>query len=299
MRVLSPLRYPGGKASLAPFLTDVLDLNDLRGCEYYEPYAGGTGAALALLEDSIVSRIHINDADWRIYAFWKTLLDDSAGFIEKIMRAELTLEEWKRQRDVCLAPAGHSIEDVGFASFYMNRCNRSGVLNGGPIGGLSQSGEWRLDVRFTKPTLVARAIEITRLRDRICVSNLDAIEFLKTFLPRGVARRNAFVYLDPPYVVKGQRLYMNAYEPGDHRDIARYMRGQSTLPWLMSYDDTPLIRELYSDQQTAFLPIIYSLQDKKSTNELVVAPHRIRLPRTVRIGARRSDLREINARKVA
>lgn len=284
---------------MAPFLTDVLDLNDLRGCSYYEPYAGGAGAALALLANSVVSSISINDADWRIYAFWRTLLDDAPRFADRILNAELTLEEWRRQRDICLSPAGISMEDVGFASFYMNRCNRSGVLNGGPIGGLGQSGEWRLDVRFTKTTLIERVLEIARLRDQIKVSNQDAIEFLKTNLPRGSARRHSFVYLDPPYVAKGQRLYMNSYEPEDHRDIARYIRGQSTLPWLMSYDDAPLIRELYLGQQTAFLPILYSLQDKKSTNELVVAPHRIRLPRTVRIGSRRSGLQEINPREVA
>lgn len=295
-KLLSPLRYPGGKAGLAPFLTDVLDLNDLRGADYFEPYAGGAGAAIGLLAESVVSHIYINDADWRIYSFWKSVLDYSEWFIDRIMDARLDLNEWCIHREICLFPSGHSIRDVGFATFYMNRCNRSGVLNGGPIGGYAQKGEWRLDVRFTKPALAERVLEIAKIKGGISVSNIDAVDFLKLNLPKGNSRKHAFVYLDPPYVVKGQRLYMNAYNPGDHREIARYVGLQKTLPWVMSYDDADLVRNLYKDQQIGFLPINYSLQNKRSATELVIAPRYIRLPRTLRIGSRKFELREVNSR---
>lgn len=298
-KLLSPLRYPGGKAGLAPFLTDVLDLNDWRGVKYFEPYAGGAGAALGLLAGKVVSHIFINDADWRIYSFWKTVLDESEWFVEKILAARLDLGEWRAHREVCVNPSGHAIRDVGFSAFYMNRCNRSGVLNGGPIGGYEQKGEWRLDVRFTKPALAERVLEIAKVRDGVSISNDDAVDFLKSKLPRGNGRKHAFVYLDPPYVVKGQRLYMNAYEPGDHDEIARYIGAQKLLPWVMSYDDAELIRDLYKEQQIGFLPIHYSLQEKRSANELVIAPHHVRLPRTLRIGARKFELREVNSRIVA
>lgn len=298
-RSLSPLRYPGGKAGLAPFLTDVLDLNGLRGVDYFEPYAGGAGAALGLLADGVVSHIFINDADWRIYAFWKTVLDNSEWFVEKIIASRLDLDEWRIHRDVCLNPAGHDVRDVGFSAFYMNRCNHSGVLNGGPIGGYEQKGEWRINVRFTKPSLVERVLEISKVRDCISVSNDDAVDFLKLKLPKGNGRKRAFVYLDPPYVIKGQRLYLNSYEPGDHGEIARYMSAQRILPWVMSYDDAILVRDLYKRQQIGFLPINYSLQEKRSAEELIIAPHHLRLPRTLRIGARKFELREVNSRVVA
>lgn len=296
MKLLSPLRYPGGKAGLAPFLTDVLDLNDIRGVDYFEPYAGGAGAALALLANKVVRRISINDADFRIYAFWRTLLDEPAWFVNKIMSAKLDLQEWKELRETCLSPIGKSIRDVGFAAFYMNRCNRSGVLNSGPIGGYAQAGEWRLDVRFTKHTLAERVLEISKLREQINVSNLDAVVFLKEKLPIGNGRKNAFVYLDPPYVEKGQRLYLNAYEPEDHGEIAKYIAQQKILPWVMSYDDAELVKRLYKNQQIALLPINYSLQEKRTTNELVISPHRIRLPRTMRIGAKKFEFNEITQR---
>jgi DNA adenine methylase len=104
MKLVSPLRYPGGKAGLAPFLTDVLDLNDLRGVDYYEPYAGGAGAALGLLGDNVVNTISINDSDYRIYSFWSAILNEPNWFAEQIMTAQLNLAEWHHYREICLDP---------------------------------------------------------------------------------------------------------------------------------------------------------------------------------------------------
>jgi DNA adenine methylase len=287
MKHLSPLRYPGGKASLAGFLTDVIDLNELRGCHYFEPFAGGAGAALALLVEGVVAEISINDADIRIFSFWKAVLEDSHRFIDKVFSVPLTLDEWHNQRDVCGDPAIHDSFDVGFAAFYMNRCNRSGVLTGaGPIGGLHQSGKWTLGVRFSREPLAKRVIELSKFRDRIHLSCSDSIDFLKNALPFGKARRNVFVYLDPPYVNKGQRLYLNAYKHRDHVGIARYLNGQKTLPWLLSYDDDTLIRELYQDRHVFNLPIRYSLQKKRSASELIICSDRLMMPRSSRISGK-------------
>jgi len=279
MRFASPLRYPGGKACLAGFLADVIEMNDLRGCAYYEPYAGGAGAALSLVRDGVVSRIFINDADERVSAFWASVLDESERFVDRVLSAPLTMEEWYRQREVCTRPRGHERFDVGFAAFYMNRCNRSGVLTGaGPIGGLEQKGEWKLGVRFSRKPLAERILNLVRIRDQIHITHQDAIEFLKNTLPPGRNRRKVLVYLDPPYVHKGQRLYLNSYETKDHAKLARYIKGQRSLPWIMSYDDTDVVRGLYCDQQLTSLPIRYSLQTKRSAKELIIAPHRVALP---------------------
>lgn len=281
VRYISPLRYPGGKASLAGFLNDVIELNDLRGARYYEPYAGGAGAALALLADNLVSEININDADPRIYQFWRSALKETDRFVEAIHEIRLDIEEWHRQRSICERPAAHDPFEVGFSAFYLNRCNRSGVLmKAGPIGGYSQRGEWTLDVRFNRRGLSERIRQLGTLRDRIEVTHLDAIEFLKRCLPVGRRRAKAFVYLDPPYVNKAERLYLNAYEESDHRQISHYLHRQRALPWLLSYDDTPLIRELYEDLHLFTLPIQYSLQAKRTARELIISPKTLILPRT-------------------
>ncbi len=284
LRHLSPLRYPGGKASLAGFLEDVIDLNDLRGCRYFEPYAGGAGAALTLLETDVVDEIHINDADPRVFAFWNAVLNKTEQFAERVLKVPLDMDEWRRQRQVCSRPGAHGAFDVGFSAFYMNRCNRSGVLTGaGPIGGLQQTGKWKLDARFSREALVQRIRQVGAKRDRIHLSGKDAIAFLKSSLPHGMARRKVFVYLDPPYVNKGQRLYLNAYKPNDHSEIARYLYSQKILPWLMSYDDAALIRQLYRNHRLFELPIRYSLQVKKAASELIISPHGLTLPRSVKV----------------
>lgn len=287
MTAASPLRYPGGKGSLYRFLTDLLDLNDLRGCTYYEPFAGGAGAALNLLYRDVVERVHINDADPRVYAFWSAVFKENDRFVERIHSVPLDIAEWHRQSEICTKPSGRKQFDLGFAAFYMNRCNRSGVLNGaGPIGGYEQQGKWRLDVRFARENLADRVIALGAMRRRILVTGLDAIDFLKRFLPAGRGRAKVFVYADPPYVDKGKRLYLNAYCAKDHSNFARYLGQQKTLPWLVSYDDAPLIRKLYRKHQMSMLPIRYSLQHKRAAEELLIAPHRLYIPaasRTARI----------------
>lgn len=279
MRPASPLRYPGGKGSLTPFLADLLELNNLVGCTYFEPYAGGAGAALNLLRDEVVNCVHINDADPRVFALWKSIVDENERFIEKIHSVPLDIDEWRRQQMICAQGNLSDKFTLGFSAFYMNRCNRSGVLKGaGPIGGFAQAGDWRLDVRFNRTELASKVRFIGELRDQINVTGLDAIEFLKKKLPSGRGRYKAFVYADPPYVIKGQKLYLNSYSPNDHAELANYLEKQAALSWLVSYDDAPLIRELYSAHQIDLLPIRYSLQSKRAAHELLIAPSRLYLP---------------------
>ncbi len=290
MKPTSPLRYPGGKGCLSDFLGDLLELNGLTGCDYYEPYAGGAGAALNLLCQNIVGNVHINDADPRVHAFWRALLEENERFIELVNSVTLDIDEWRRQQVVCASGNSTDYFELGFATFYMNRCNRSGVLKGaGPIGGYKQDGKWRLDVRFNREELSSRVKALGALRDRIHVTGLDAIEFLKQELPYGRARAKAFVYADPPYVIKGQKLYLNAYGPDDHAELASYLSKQKVLPWLVSYDDAALIRSLYAMHKIAPLPIRYSLQSKRTAQELLIAPHNLYLPISGRT-ARRASL---------
>ncbi|MCA9111730.1 MAG: DNA adenine methylase [Planctomycetaceae bacterium] len=276
---------------MAKLLEATIDLNGLRGAQYFEPYAGGAGAALALLDCGAVSKVHLNDRDARIFAFWRAAINQTSEMIDRVMSVPLNIGEWEKQRAICRAPSRHSQLDVGFAAFYMNRCNRSGVLTGaGPIGGLAQQGKWRLDVRFYRSELARRLATIGRNRKKIVVTRLDAIEFLKQRLPRGPMRRESFVYLDPPYVVKGKRLYLNAYEERDHKTLADYMLKQQVLPWIMSYDDTPLVRNLYRSASLAMLTIDYKLHNKRSADELVITPEQVVTPSTCTIAGKYRQL---------
>lgn len=291
MKPDSPLRYPGGKASLSDFLQDVIDLNDLRDCNYFEPYAGGAGAALRLLQDGAVSTIYLNDADRRIYAFWKSVLHHTDAFVERIEQADLSIEEWRKQKAISDSPRKAKIFELGFSTFYLNRCNRSGVLGAGPIGGYAQDGEWKLGVRFNRETLSERVRNIGVKRNSIRVSCLDALDFLKSKLPRGVARTKVMVYLDPPYVEKARRLYLNAYDEKDHSCVASYMQKQKILHWVMSYDDSNLVRSLYCGRCfVSNMPVRYSMNKKRVSNELLIAPQYLTLPYSHRVTLSNSTL---------
>ena len=279
MKYDSPLRYPGGKAALAPFLEETIVLNGLAGCSYFEPFAGGAGAALRLLREGVVSEIHINDLDSCIAAFWRAVLREPERFAEAITSAKLNVAEWKRQRRIYRDQDTSRPFDLGFATFYLNRCNRSGVLFGAtPIGGLNQAGRWKLDARYYPERLAERVSEIAEMAERLHVSNQDARRFLAGKLPRGPARRRVFVYLDPPYCDKGRRLYLNSYSPADHGGLARYMQDQKTLNWIVSYDDTPFVRELYAKLKIHRLSLRYNLQRAKKAQELLIAPNHVALP---------------------
>lgn len=260
----SPLRYPGGKTKLFPFFASLIGDNDLFGCEYREPYAGGAGLALNLLAGGFVSRIHLNDIDPGIYAFWRSATQASDALCSLIASAELSIEEWHRQREVWRNPDGHSELELGFATLYLNRANRSGIIEGaGPIGGYHQSGALRIDARFNKTTIIERIQIVRQLADRIAVTAVDAVEYLRTSV-----RDDDLTYLDPPYYVRGQRLYKNFYSHADHREIAECVSALKGH-WVVSYDDVPPIRLLYQWTNPLSLTLRYTAGNSALGSEVV------------------------------
>jgi DNA adenine methylase len=274
----SPLRYPGGKQILARVLSHIARMNGVVGGTYAEPYAGGAGAALDLLFGEYVHRILINDADVCVHAFWTAALAQTERFIKLLHATPLTVEEWERQRLIYQAPKRHSALRLGFATFYLNRCNRSGIIvNGGPIGGKNQRGKWKIDARYNPAELERRIRKIAAYRDRIALSNLDAIDFLDQVkaLP---TKAKPFVYLDPPYYAKGQRLYLNYYEPEDHRRLAVYVK-KASFPWVMSYDNVPEVRKLYGGLRQVEFDLGYSARERRVGSEILILKEGLRFPR--------------------
>jgi len=279
MRAFSPLRYPGGKQVLARVLARLIELNKCEGGVYAEPYAGGAGAALSLLFSEHVSHLLLNDADISIHAFWHALLNRTDQFLKMTRDTPLTLEEWQRQRAVYLRRRGPTSLRLGFATFYLNRCNRSGIIgNAGPIGGHSQSGEWGIDARFNRAGLTARVERIAAYRDRISLFNLDALDFLREQVATRAEASRAFVYLDPPYFGKGSQLYLNYYRDEDHKALAEYMRLPHDFQWAMSYDDAPEVRRLYRGFRRIPFNLGYSARDRRQGKEILIAMRSLVLP---------------------
>ncbi|NWB94828.1 DNA adenine methylase [Pseudomonas gingeri] len=268
MYAVSPLRYPGAKWRLEKFVHSVLVANKLEGGHYAEPFAGGASLAISLLLQNYVSEIHLNDLDKSIYSFWQSALHQTNELIELISATPVTIDTWNEQKLVQLNKNHATPLELGFSTFFLNRTNRSGILTAGVIGGKNQTGNWKIDARFNKENLILRILRIAEKRDSIHIYNLDAVDFLKvcnTKIPE-----KSFVYLDPPYFVKGQELYMNFYNQEDHFHLSNFVLEELNKPWMVSYDDVPEIKSLYSKARATEEPYLlpYSASKERKGKEI-------------------------------
>ncbi|AGI47377.1 Site-specific DNA methylase [Thermoplasmatales archaeon BRNA1] len=258
-------------------MRDVMSLNGLEGGTYVEPFAGGAGVAINLLLSGFVSKIVLNDVDPSIYWFWKSILDDNEEFIEKIENTELTVSEWDRQHEVQRTKYRQSGFDIGFSTFYLNRTNRSGIIDGGMIGGRGQDGMYKLDARFNKGDLIKRIRAIGDLSDSIDLYCSDASYFLDEHLPREYDVENTLVYADPPYYAKGGLLYLNHYGHGDHVNIASVLRNLR-FKWILSYDNVDEIQQIYSWAKPVEFNMYHSANVTHVGRELFYAADNMILP---------------------
>lgn len=276
----SPLRYPGGKGKLEPFMELLIKQTGHFGGTYVEPFAGGAGIALELLEKEIVNEIVINDLDKGIYSFWRAILTETNRFIDDIQNVELTVNEWNRQRQVIDDCRRYSYE-LGFATFYMNRTNRSGIIKGGVIGGVEQAGTWKMNARFNREGLIERIAKIAEKKSRIHLYNKDVSSFVLNYLPR--YQQNAFVYFDPPYFEKGKQLYLNFFSYNDHVRIERMIDNHVNCDWVITYDDVQEIADIYQNHILRRIDLNYSAAVKRKASEIIVFRHPDMIPTDIQL----------------
>ena len=272
----SPLRYPGGKGKLAEFMKYMIDQLGHGGGTYIEPFAGGAGIAIELLLQGVVSRIVINDYDKGIWSFWKAVLTETDRFIALLAVVPLTMEEWNRQRNICLTRDNKYSFELGFATFYMNRTNRSGIIKGGVIGGMDQSGTWKMDARFKREELIRRIESIAERKSHIKLYNKDINSFITRYIP--LYEENALVYFDPPYFKKGKQLYMNFFQLEDHVRIEKAIRDYVKCDWIITYDKASEIESIYRGYLMCLYDLNYSVSSKCKASELMIFKEGIKVP---------------------
>jgi len=282
-RYKTPLRYPGGKQKLTPFVLEVMAANDLVGGDYAEPYAGGAGVAIDLLLNGKVTHIHLNDSSRAVHFFWYSILNHTEAFCRRISSASLTVPEWRRQKAILSRPSEFSSLDLGFSLFFLNRCNRSGIPSGGVIGGLDQTGEWKMDARFPRNELITRIEAIAAKKQFITLKNWDAEKFIIEHIP--TLPEKSLIYCDPPYYHKASRLYLNHYEPGDHKRIAKVIQTKIKHPWIVSYDGVPEVLGFYAKRRSFLYDLQYNAGKAYKGREVFVFSDDVNLPQKSEIVA--------------
>jgi DNA adenine methylase len=277
MRVISPLRYPGSKVRITEMVAGLLEQNLLVGSHLYEPFAGGSAVSLGLLANGFIPSATWVERDPMIYAFWRMVRDEPDALIDRMMRGKVTLASWRRMlpmRDI-KKPTKDNLLTLGYAGLFFNRTCFSGILGAGPIGGQSQSSAYKLDCRFNKKEL-ARAIRAcSGIMQRVKIYFGDGIKFLHDECLRMPA--HSLVYVDPPYVTNGYKLYRYHFEQGQHEKLADVI-SDLRVPWLMSYDNHELVRSLYAGEQTKYVKTYQSLKGSRFVKEILVLSDAFELP---------------------
>ena len=265
----SPLRYPGGKTKIYDRVKKIIDDNmAVQERIYVEPYAGGAGLALKLLFNGDVQKLILNDFDYHIFCFWHVCLEETDVLCNMIEKCNINVEEWNGQKDIYENIEKHSQVEIGFATFFLNRCNVSGIIKGGPIGGVDQKGTYKIDARFNKTNLINKIRKVAKFKDVIEFYNMDAIAFLDKVVEQ-ITSNNIFLNIDPPYVKKGPMLYKNSYTESDHKAISEKVASLQKQ-WIVTYDECALIKKLYGKYRIDKIQLNYSAGNTKKGQEYIV-----------------------------
>jgi len=181
-RYVSPLRYPGGKSRMSPWLAQAYAASPAE--LWLEPFGGGAGAALTLLANHDIEEAWVVEAHPGLAAFWTAVTREPEALARRVEHTtpDLALFDWAQHQ---LAEQG---DDLAFATFVINRCSHSGIVNTkvGPIGGRTQAGRHRINARWNALALAARIRAVGALGSRLRVICGDGIAFLEDLPDSGV-----------------------------------------------------------------------------------------------------------------
>jgi DNA adenine methylase len=181
----------------------------------------------------------------------------------------VTLQSWKRLvplRDV-KRPTAYQLAELAYAGLFFNRTCFSGIVGAGPIGGMGQSSIYKIDCRFNKRTIIKSLEAAHVILRKVDVVFGDGITFLAN-LGDG-AKAHSFAYIDPPYVTNGHKLYRYSFSRRHHERLATAVANLQ-MPWMVSYDNHKLIRELYEPARTSTVSTFHALKGAKFVDELLM-----------------------------
>jgi len=114
-----------------------------------------------------------------------------------------------------------------------------------------------------------------QMLSKIDSKDADAKEFMGSIEPEG---DNVFFYVDPPYIVQGEQLYLNSLTYQNHLDLAEYLHDISA-PWILTYDVANQVTdELYKDLRVAKFNISHTVQKQHVGSEYIVYGNNVKVP---------------------
>lgn len=266
---LSPLRYPGSKANFVPVVAHLLNKCEFKVRTFVEPYAGSASITLGLLENNIINNAILGEQDPLLFAFWEAVFRHTDELLERFLDLPITLETWHKLRPLLATKSPYETKDfVGYAlaGLFFNRANFSGILNGGPIGGMKQLSDYKINCRTNKDEIVCRILAASTLSEKVEVFFGDAVALIN----KRAHRKTDFVYADPPYYLQGESLYRYFYRLGDHKRLAQTLT-DTNAKWLLSYDDHHVIEFLYEKFNMRRHDFQYSARSPKKHTELLIS----------------------------
>jgi len=251
--IKSPLRYPGGKSraikQIMPYVPATMQ-------EYREPFVGGGSVFLAVksLFRQRIERYWINDLNHDLYCFWKYARDNIGELVGEIEAFKRGYDDGRELYRFLKDDNNMRSEfDRAVRFFIMNRITFSGVAD---AGGYSQQA---FEKRFTWSS-VERLEKLGPILQKVHITHDDYEPLLKQ------DGENVFIFLDPPYWSATESgLYGKRGElhtSFDHERFADKMR-QCKHQWLITYDDSPKIRELFGFANIVEWQLQYGMNNYK------------------------------------
>lgn len=264
--IKSPLRYPGGKSKHTGKILQYFTRKDM---EYYEPFVGGGSVFLA----SDFSEYSINDVHPEVFDFWRMVKEcpyDLVNLIEEHTpildhrgckkKSKQAIDLWKRIKE----DKNNKQFAPGYRFLFLNRTCYSGIVTGGPVGGMEQKSNYPIICRWSSKRTISAILQAHEKLQNCRITNLKWQDIVKE------ANSSSAMYLDPPYLEKGFQCYEYAFTLKDHEEFADTMK-KCPGYWIVTVDNCSGIKELWRESDQYVITEEewhYSMVDKRRKNKL-------------------------------
>ena len=91
--------------------------------------------------------------------------------------------------------------------------------------------------------------------------------------------QRSLLYCDPPYYFKSDDLYQNKYSHKDRVAISKVVTRKIRIPWIVSYDDTLEIEEMYRGYPSITYGMRYSARGRHKGKEAMFFDKSLIIPK--------------------